>query len=50
MASIYGWIWLTVLLPFLGFLANGLLALRRSESKARGQRHRRGHAWSPPSS
>jgi NADH-quinone oxidoreductase subunit L len=33
MASIYGWIWLTVLLPFLGFLANGYLALRRSESK-----------------
>ena len=33
MASIYGWIWLTVLLPFLGFLANGYLALRRSDSK-----------------
>ena len=33
MASIYGWIWLTVLLPFLGFLVNGYLALRRSESK-----------------
>jgi hypothetical protein len=33
MASIYSWIWLTVLLPFLGFLVNGYLALRRSESK-----------------
>ncbi len=33
MASIYGWIWLTVLLPFAGFLANGYLALRRSETR-----------------
>jgi NADH-quinone oxidoreductase subunit L len=33
MAPIYGWIWLTALLPFLGFLANGYLALRRSDPK-----------------
>ena len=33
MGSIYGWIWLTVLLPFLGFLVNGYLALKRSETK-----------------
>ncbi len=33
MASIYGWIWLTVALPLVGFLVNGALALRRSPGK-----------------
>jgi NADH-quinone oxidoreductase subunit L len=33
MTSIYGWIWLTVALPLLGFLVNGWLALRRAEAK-----------------
>ncbi|HEX9893362.1 MAG TPA: NADH-quinone oxidoreductase subunit L [Gemmatimonadales bacterium] len=33
MPSIHGWIWLTVALPLLGFLVNGLLALRRAEAK-----------------
>ncbi|HXV86153.1 MAG TPA: NADH-quinone oxidoreductase subunit L, partial [Gemmatimonadales bacterium] len=33
MAPIYGWIWLAVALPFVGFLVNGWLALRRSEAK-----------------
>ena len=33
MATVYSWIWLTVALPFLGFVLNGWLALRRSEAK-----------------
>ena len=41
-----GWIWLAVLLPFAGFLANGALALWRPRAKAQSELRRSSdHSW-----